>query len=242
MPFTPAHAAAVLPFLRSKWFSATALIIGAMAPDFEYFFRFSVSSTVSHTGWGILYFNIPVTIVLALAFHLLVKGNLIDSLPIFFQRRLQVLRNLDFVEYLKKNYLVFILSAALGAATHIVWDNFTHATGYFVNELPFYEGTIVPFNGARYPLYYALQHLSTFVGLTLIAIYFIRQKSEAVSPDAAPSFRYWTIITVITLAVVAVRFSIYSDDYIIGNLIVTAISGFCIAAVTAGFFTFRRPA
>jgi len=244
MPFTPAHAALVLPMLRSRKFSATALIIGSMAPDFEYFFKFQVSSTMSHTLWGILYFDIPVVIVLALVFHLLVKENLIDSLPVFFQQRLQDLRNLDFEDYLKNNYFIFIISAAIGTATHIFWDAFTHANGFFVRELPFYDGTVVPFQGARYPLYYALQHLSTIVGLTLVIFYFIRQTPVNVASSAAVvSVKYWLVILIITAAVVVIRFSIYADDYIIGNLVVTAITGFCIAVVTAGFFNFsKRPA
>jgi hypothetical protein len=51
------------------------------------------------------------------------------------------------------------------------------------------------------------------------------------------------MVLLTTLVVVVVRFSIHSKDYIIGNLVVTAISGFCIAVITAGFFNFsRRPA
>ncbi len=40
MPFTFAHPAAVLPFMKkqSKYISVTALILGSMAPDFEYFY------------------------------------------------------------------------------------------------------------------------------------------------------------------------------------------------------------
>lgn len=39
MPFTFAHPATVLPFAKkhSKHISVTALILGSMAPDFEYF-------------------------------------------------------------------------------------------------------------------------------------------------------------------------------------------------------------
>ncbi|SEF46838.1 protein of unknown function [Flavobacterium urumqiense] len=39
MPFTFSHPAIILPFLKNKKLSATALIIGSMSPDFEYFFR-----------------------------------------------------------------------------------------------------------------------------------------------------------------------------------------------------------
>jgi hypothetical protein len=211
-----------------------------MAPDFEYFFRFSVTSTLSHTGWGILYFNIPVVILLSLIFHLRVKANLIDSLPSFFRNRLHDLRLLDFFDYLKRNYIIFIISAGIGSLSHIFWDSFTHANGYFVRELPFYEDTIVPYDGARYPLYYALQHLSTFVGLSIITIYFIAQKPVAGLHRTTIAVTYWLVVSGITFTVVAARFLIYSDDYIIGNLVVTMISGFCIAVIIAGFINFRK--
>jgi hypothetical protein len=69
MPFTPAHPAIVLPLIRSRYFSATGLIIGSLSPDFEYFFKMSVDSIYSHSKVGLFYFDLPVTIVLALLFQ-----------------------------------------------------------------------------------------------------------------------------------------------------------------------------
>ncbi len=51
MPFTLAHPAAVLP-VKNKWphlFNGTALILGSMAPDFEYFIRFKAQGTIGHS-------------------------------------------------------------------------------------------------------------------------------------------------------------------------------------------------
>ena len=56
MPFTPAHPAIVLPLIRSRYFSATGLIIGSLSPDFEYFFKMSVDSIYSHSKGGIILF------------------------------------------------------------------------------------------------------------------------------------------------------------------------------------------
>ena len=89
MPFTPAHTAIILPLLRfdNRYVSSTALIIGSMAPDFEYFLKFSVDSKFSHTWSGVLYFDIPVVIFLALIFHGVVKNNLIHNLPRWLQQK-----------------------------------------------------------------------------------------------------------------------------------------------------------
>jgi hypothetical protein len=96
MPFTPAHPAIVLLFLKAKRVSATALVIGTMAPDFEYFLRMSVNGQYGHTFFGIFYFDIPVTIALAFLFHQQIKENLINNLPVFLQQRLWQVKAFDF--------------------------------------------------------------------------------------------------------------------------------------------------
>src|SRR5690606_6477678 len=122
MPFTPGHAAIVLPFIRLRWLSATGLIIGSFSPDFEYFFKMSVSSNYSHTRAGLFYFDVPVTIFLAFLFHLVVKKNLIFNLPPFLQRKFHDTLQLDFMQYARSNWFVLILSSLGGAASHLFWD------------------------------------------------------------------------------------------------------------------------
>ena len=54
MPFTPAHTALVLPFIQKRYLSATGLIAGSVAPDFEYFFKMSTNGVHGHTIPGLL--------------------------------------------------------------------------------------------------------------------------------------------------------------------------------------------
>jgi hypothetical protein len=242
MPFTPAHAAIVLPFLRMdrRYVSATALVVGSVSPDFEYFFKMGVDSHFSHTLWGILLFDVPVVIVLSIIFHDVVKANLLKNLPGFLQVRLSAMRDLDFKSHLKKYPIAFVVSAALGAGSHIFWDGFTHASGFFVRHLSFYEGTVFPFMGAKYPLYYALQYFSTWIGLTVLAIYLALMPRNNDGLYYRSSLIYWIVIFCITIIVVALRFAIKSSDYSIGNFIVTIISGLCIALIIAGLMKFRN--
>ena len=95
MPFTPAHTAIVLPLINGRKFSATALIVGSIAPDFEYFFKMSADSEHSHTLPGLLYFNLPVVVVLSFAFHLIAKRSLLQNSPVFIQRRFHALLQLE---------------------------------------------------------------------------------------------------------------------------------------------------
>ncbi|MBT1701738.1 DUF4184 family protein [Chryseosolibacter indicus] len=238
MPFTPAHAAIVLPFVRknASYLSATALIIGSFAPDFEYFFNFTIRKVHGHTVAGLLYFDLPTVILLSFLFHVVVKKNLLNNLPIFFQERFQPMLHHNFIAYFKSNWMLFSVSAIIGSASHIFWDSFTHANGFFVRHLPWiYENTRIPFRGVNYTLWYALQNLSTVVGL-LIIIVFIRNMPVSKSYLTKPDWRYWFWTVIIIAIVTSVRFAIKSYN---GNpviVIITLISACCIAFVLMGLF------
>jgi len=239
MPFTPAHPAILLPIIRWRYASATALIIGSMAPDFEYFFRMSVKGTHGHTLWGMLYFDLPVTFLLAWLFHGVVKRNAIHNMPVILQRKFQDTLALDFMPYFKRHAIIFAASALVGTASHLLWDSFTHNNGYFARELPIYRGTYVPYDGVNYPLFYALQNISTGVGLTIVLIYVMMIKPAADAVTYKPRNIYWILLVFITGAVVAVRFMV-KPDYTLGNSVVCTISGLLLALVLCGLINFRN--
>ena len=240
MPFTPAHPAIILPLIRSRYFSATGLIAGSMSPDFEYFFKMSVNSVYSHTLAGLLYFDLPVTILISLLFHLVVKKNLIYNLPLFLQKKFQALLETDFIKYLKQHPWIFLMSVLLGAASHIFWDSFTHNNSFFVRTLPFYMGTHIPFEGVRYPLWYALQHISTAIGLTVVLVYILLMRPWQVRTYSRQKFLYWFTLGTITLVITWIRFVIRPLGTDIGNLIVSVISGLLLALVSCGFINFKQ--
>ena len=77
MPFTFSHPAIVLPFLKTKKLSATGLIVGSMCPDFEYFIRMKVQSSISHTFLGLIVFNLPIGLLATFLFHEIIKNSLL---------------------------------------------------------------------------------------------------------------------------------------------------------------------
>jgi hypothetical protein len=237
MPFTPAHTAVVLPFLRVDFLSATGLIIGSMSPDFEYFMKLSVDGVHGHTWPGLFYFDLPVSFVLALVFHKVVRPNLFLSLPYFLKARFSGVVSVNFLEYFRKNPVVFIGSVLAGGATHIIWDGFTHGNGFFVDYFSFYDGAYVPFMGVNYPLWYALQHISTMAGLTFLAGYILLMKERPVANGI--SWIYWLLVLSITAMTTIIRFTVNDDDFNLGNLVVTAIGGTCAALVICGFMPSR---
>ncbi len=240
MPFTAAHPAIILPLLRSRYFSATGLLIGSISPDFEYFLKMSVDDTHGHTVTGLIYFDLPVTIFLAWLFHVVVKKNLIGNMPLYFQRRSQELLEFDFVSYIKKNGRVFLISALVGASSHIFWDSFTHNNTYFTRTLPFYEGTYVPYDGVKYPLFYALQYISTGLGLTVMVIYILAIKPSPMRVSSTPQVIYWITVMTILAAIVWIRFLAFPGDYNEGNLVVSIISGLVLSLVCCGLINFKN--
>lgn len=244
MPFTPAHPAIILPLLRARpeLVSATALIIGSMAPDFEYFFKMSVSNQHSHTLGGILYFDIPVTIFLAFLFHEVIKKNLIANLPAYFQCRLQSMKEFDFKKYFMSHVWVVIISAGIGSATHIFWDSFTHGEAYFVRHISYYKHVFIPFDGVRYPLFYALQQFSTVVGLIIVVGYMVSLRPISQFKPEKPSAVYWVIVIALSGLVVFLRFAFTDKQIDLGNFVVSSVSAILVAFVICGMIKFERPA
>jgi hypothetical protein len=240
MPFTAAHPAIVLPFLRSRYFSATALIIGSMAPDFEYFIKMAPKTYYSHTKAGLFYFDVPMVLILSLVFHLIVKKNLIHNLPLFLQKRFQDVLHFDFLNYLKTRPFIFLFSALAGSASHIFWDHFTHTYGFFVREMPVYQETELSYEGVDYPLYYALQYISSIVGVLLVGLMIFFKKPQVTVYYTRPTFLYWTSFVLIALLIFGLRsnFTYFAIGYSKG--IVTVISATLMSVILLGLVNFRN--
>jgi len=239
MPFTPAHTVVVLPFVRSKKACATALVAGSMSPDFEYFIRMNVIGIWGHNLVGIFLFDLPVTFILLVVFHKVVKNNLINNLPGFFQRRFGHLKELSLKQDVFDRPLTFMVCACLGAATHVIWDAFTHRSGFFVLGMSsLYDGTFIPYDGVRYPLWYALQHISTWIGLAILVIYLPFVK-PVVNETVSPKLTYWFFLILISSATVAIRFQ-FPFRPGLDMWAISAISGICIGVILLGLLPDRK--
>jgi hypothetical protein len=241
MPFTPAHPAIVLPFVRHKYVSATALVAGSVAPDFEYFLKMREDDIHGHSLAGLFYFDLPLVFVLSLVFHLLVRNNFIANLPGWLQVRFADVRRVDIIRVIRSRPVVFTLSALFGSGSHLFWDSFTHADGYFVNALWFYEGTVVPYQGARYPLYYALQHFSTYIGMLVVGLFILFRKPDHSFVRSRVSPLYWLALLTVTALVIYIRFIVDVDNSLaVGDVVVSLISAFCLGLIVTGCIPFSK--
>ncbi|MBA0882803.1 DUF4184 family protein [Flavobacterium undicola] len=228
MPFTFSHPAIILPFLKNKSVSSTALIVGSMSPDLEYFFRMKIQSEIGHTFLGIFLIDFPLGFIIMILFHEIIKKPLIENTPEFFQKRLSGLKELNWIEHLKNNFITVLISFFLGAVSHVFWDSMTHWNGYLVNHFPFFNIEIYSI-----PLYKIIQHLSSIIGIGVISIYFIKMPIEKTNIKKI-DFNYWCLILLFSIVFVVVRFYFGTEFNKIGNAIVSVISSTIIAASLVG--------
>jgi hypothetical protein len=191
VPFTLAHPAAAVPLRRlfRRHAVLSALVVGSLAPDAVYFLPLGVSQPVSHSWAGVLWFCVPVGLVAWLAFHLVLKVPVAALLPAAVQRRLPPLR-----PGLPRVALPVLLAAlAAGAATHVVWDAFTHAATLPVKLFPWLRVHLFTIGGVEVPVWKLLQHASTVGGLLLLGVWAWRSLVAAVPgrqphvPPVAPA-------------------------------------------------------
>ncbi|MFI6411214.1 DUF4184 family protein [Streptomyces sp. NPDC050585] len=174
MPFTLSHAAAVLPGIRRSGAArgplvASALVMGSMSPDMTYFADSVVPGAmtfgdVTHSPLGVLAVD-PLVTALLTALWLMVREPLVALLPGRWRGRVYaVLRGRPWRERRPWALAVwFYLSAVVGAATHVVWDLFTHADRWGVRVLPVL-GDLV----AGFPLYLYAQYGGSALALAAL--------------------------------------------------------------------------
>ena len=241
MPFTFAHPAAVVPIKEKwpKWFDLTALVLGSMAPDFEYFIRFKPQRVVGHSFAGFVYYNLPLVFLAALLWHYVVKKPLILSLPTPIRSY-----GMSFISHKWKinsirAFFVFITSALIGMGTHVLWDSFTHANSFFVKAIPLLSRYVNVF-GYRIGVYNILQHTSSLVGFWVLYRYLKSKRKNKALPEVYKTkvLAYWAPVVFMGFAAVALR-AFYTMKTIslayIGIYAVTFFSGLFIGMVFVSF-------
>ncbi|RKR89442.1 uncharacterized protein DUF4184 [Micromonospora pisi] len=127
MPMTlPTHPVAVVPLKmwRPRWFDGVALVIGAASPDVAFAMDGYGVTIHSHAWHAPLWWALPLTLVASrlvrwsapvVATHLPSGGPL-------------ALRDYGVLGAVRHRWWVTVISALLGAISHIGWDAFTHPT------------------------------------------------------------------------------------------------------------------
>lgn len=166
MPFTLSHPAAILPLHR--WSNArlplAALTIGSISPDVPYFLPATLSAE-SHSLLGVFYLCWPIGVTLWFVFEFLLKQPTLDLMP----RSLRARFSYEKAAITGRSIFYVSIALLLGALTHIIWDSFTHSSSPVVAQFQFLRLTVLTVGGESVRLYKFLEHVSTIVGLLILA-------------------------------------------------------------------------
>jgi Domain of unknown function (DUF4184) len=169
VPFTLSHAAAALPFRRTRLIPS-AVVVGTFAPDLEYFVRLVPGGHFGHTLPGVFISDLPVSLVVLWIFHAYMKEPIEALLPESMQRRLEP--GPHTFRFWGPGRLALILASILvGVGTHILWDSFTHKSFWPYRHWNFLRHTMhLPILG--WVKYYQLfQYVSSVGGIVVLLIW-----------------------------------------------------------------------
>ncbi len=243
MPLTFSHPAIILPakYLSEKWVSMTGLIIGSITPDFEYFMRMKVESIYSHTWLGILWFDLPLALMLTFIYHYIIRNSFISNSPRFLKKRLSRYMGFSWINYFKHHFLQVIICLLIGIASHLFWDGFTHPHGDFVRMISFLKesATIDGYHIANYRI---LQYISTIVGgiIVFYAIMKIPRDKEYAASNHPVYYWFFVIGTGIAAANIRILLGLHYWEYV--TVATSAASGFIAGAIIVPLFLEKRVA
>lgn len=197
MPFTLSHAAAVLPAIRRNGTGRlglfpSALVAGSFAPDVTYFADTLLPGAMefgdfTHTFLGVVTVNVLIAAVLVAVWAAL-REPLVALVPVRVRGRVHAFvrgRRWTRETFGPPAWLWFAGSAALGAATHVVWDAFTHHSRWGTELLPFLNRSV-----GGFPLYQFAQYGSSALALVVLGWFVgtgLRRTVAAPVPEALPA-------------------------------------------------------
>ena len=188
MPFTISHAAVVLPFSRllARWRLLSAVVIGAMVPDFGFLFHWRISRFETHSAWGLFTFCLPVGVATYWVFQYFIKAPVLEVLPEgAYARWRQFSSPAQFASV--RQWILAAFGVLAGALTHLVWDAFTHENARGVRLIPWLEEPI-EIGTHHMAVLRLLQDGSSLIGLAIVlglVAYGLRRGHDQPVPDAA---------------------------------------------------------
>jgi hypothetical protein len=180
---TLAHPAAILP-LRRLGLPVTALAAGSMVPDIPLFLWWVRGYDVTHSLVGVLSVDVVLAMGVVLLWFLLVRDAVVDMAPPSVRERLPARARPTMREW-----LLAPVAACVGAATHVLWDSFTHPGHWGPRHIEWLRTEHAGLLGLKWT-----QYSSGVVGLAVVAwvvVQYLRSLDPLPDPRAPavlPSF------------------------------------------------------
>lgn len=154
---TLAHPAAVLP-LRRLGLPTSALVAGSMVPDVPLFLGSARGYDATHSLLGILVIDVLLAVGAVLLWSAFARDALVDMAPAAIRRRLPARARLS-----RPESLMVPVAGSVGAATHFVWDSFTHPGRWGPRHIEWLRAEHGALPGLKW-----LQYASGVVGLVVV--------------------------------------------------------------------------
>jgi hypothetical protein len=191
VPFTPSHAAAVLPFLRTP-LPASALVVGSITPDLPYYLP-GDPGLLTHTATAVLTTDLALGAAAWALWHAVLAAPALAASPAGLRARLAgvplgLRRRVSSPAAVGRTLLALLL----GAATHVLWDEFTHARRWGAEHIPALQEVYGPLYG-----YAWAQQVSTALGGLVLAVWLVRwwRRTPARDPARRPA-TWWAWVVV----------------------------------------------
>lgn len=180
MPFTISHAAVAAPLAR-RGLVLSAVVVGSMAPDFEYFLTLTCGSRRWHVFPGLLLYALPIALAALWLFHRFLKRPLIRLLPRNHRDRIERL-DLSFPFLPARRFALIVASTFVGILSHLVLDAFTHRDGLVVELAPAMSAPVFRCPVGTFAICDFLQFLGTVILSAVLLVqywrWFARQPAE----------------------------------------------------------------
>lgn len=182
MPFTPSHVAAILP-LRGRMSGAlpfAALAIGSMSPDLPYYLPgVRGLSALTHTAWAVPSLDVVLGLVAWLLWRWLAPA-LKELAPVAIQQRWRLPSE-------RPRWWGVLLALAIGAATHVLLDEFTHVGRFGATHLAVLAASYPSPLGSSWEGYRWAQYLLGAIGLGILAWVGWRTPADSVAAQPVPA-------------------------------------------------------
>jgi hypothetical protein len=168
VPFTPSHAAAVLPFLRTP-LPSSALVVGSIAPDLPFYLPVELPWP-THTALAVVTTDLLLGVLAWTVWHGLLAEPAVAAAPGPLRGRLPGVPlglGARLTSVTRAGWTA--LALVLGAGTHVLWDVFTHARRWGPENIP-----ALADNWGLLPGYRWLQYATSVGGGVILIVWIVR--------------------------------------------------------------------
>jgi Domain of unknown function (DUF4184) len=204
MPFTLAHPAAILPLRRLRCFQTVPLIIGTLVPDVPYFLPYRLGHYLveTHTLEGSFLVDLPVGMLL-LVLTMWLREPLTALLSA--RARWVCLRSIERFSQRPRHWPIAAFSLLVGSWTHLIWDSFTHSSGWAALRVAALNSPVDLF-GWETATSHVLQYASSLFGLVVLAVWFYRLVARVPHGrhDPAGAQAQWFLLSLVGAAALVI--------------------------------------